>query len=91
MRSFLVSVAAAALFASPVFAEEPAKSQAVRIEADQASKAFVFIIDDEPVAMIDKEGLFVVEGVNYGRSLTDTGPDWIKETIVKRRQEAADE
>lgn len=92
MRSF---IATAALFAAlngyPAFAEEPAKPEAVRIEIDQTAKTFIFIIDDEPVAMLDKVGMHVPGEINYGLWLTDTGPEPIKEKIAAKATEAADD
>lgn len=92
MRSFIATAAlCAALSFNPAFAQEPAKKESVRIEMDQEAKAFVFMIDDEPVAMLDKNGLMVVEHLSYGRNLVDAGPDWIKDKIISRGKEAADE
>lgn len=90
MRSFIAFAAVcAAINGHPAFADVSAKQEAVRIEMDQEAKAFVFVIDDEPVAMLNKDGLHVVEDIKYGRSLTDTGPDWIKEKIANHRTEVA--
>lgn len=92
MRSFIaIAVLCAALSVNTAFAEEASRQDAVRIEMDQAAKAFIFIIDDEPVAMLDKVGLHVVEAIEYGHSLTDTGPERIKKTIASRGTEAADD
>jgi hypothetical protein len=92
MRSFIAIVAAiAALSINPAFAEEASGKEAVRIEMDQSAKAFIFIIDDQPVAMLDTNGLRVVENIEYGHTLTDTGPDWIKSKIASRGMEAADD
>ncbi|MFA5951903.1 MAG: hypothetical protein WC807_16635 [Hyphomicrobium sp.] len=92
MRHFILSAAIiAACLSVPARAEEPAKQEAVRIEADQAHKAFVFIIDDKLVAMLDKEGLHVVGGIDYGLGLTDTGPDGVKEKIASMTKEAEHE
>lgn len=90
MRSFIAFVAlCAALSINSAMADTAPNG--VWIEADQAAKAFVFIIDDEPVAMLDKEGLHVVEGINYGRSLTDKGPDDVRREIAERLKEVSDE
>ena len=90
MRSFIALAAVvAALTGYPALAEDTAEQDAVRIEADQEAKAFVFIIDDEPVAMLDQSGLRVVNSIEYGHTLTDTGPDWIKDKIASRTKEAA--
>lgn len=65
--------------------------EAVRIDADQVSKRFVFIIDQQPIAMLDKQGLHVVEGITYGGTIADTGEEFVRETIVNRAEEAADD
>jgi hypothetical protein len=90
---FAIAAAAmcAALNGYPAFAEDAANQEAVRIEMDQEAKAFVFMIDDEPVAMLDKNGLMVVEHLSFGRNLVDAGPDWIKDKIITRGKEVADE
>lgn len=68
MRLFIAIAAVCAAFMGyPVFAQEVAEHEAVRIETDQKAKAFVFIIDDEPVAILDKAGFQVVEDLSYGR------------------------
>ena len=57
---FLSSVAfLAAIFAAPALAEDTARKEPVRIERDQSAKAFVFVIDDEPVAILDRAGFHV--------------------------------
>lgn len=89
----VIAVAALAVisFGQPALAEEAASHDAVRIEINQKAKAFVFIIDDKPVAMLDKNGFQVVEHLSYGRSLTDKGPDAVRREIAERLKEAADE
>lgn len=93
MRSFIaIAACVAALSVNPAFAEDAPSRDAVRIEADQKSKAFVFIIDNEAVAMLDKTGLHVPGEIAYGKWITDTGPDFIREKIATRgEKEAADD
>lgn len=92
MRIFIAAAALAAVFiATPALAEEAVSKQAVRIETGQNAKAFVFVIDDKPVAMLDEDGLHVVGGIEYGLSLSDAGPDLLKEKIASKTKEAADE
>lgn len=92
MRSFIaIAVLCAALSVNPAIAEEAAGKDAVRIEADQKAKAFIFIIDEEPVAILDANGLQVVEHLSYGRTLTDKGADGVRRDIAKRLQETAHE
>jgi len=64
--------------------EQTSRPDAARVEIDQDAKAFLFVIDDEPVAMIDKDGLHVPGEINYGRYLTDTGPEAVKNRIETR-------
>ena len=92
MRSFIAIAAFCAVFtAYQALAEDTPPQDAVRMEMDQEAKAFVFIIDDEPVAMLDKLGLHVVEGIEYGRSLSDDGPEGVKRAISSERKEVADD
>jgi len=92
MRSFIaIAALCAALSFNPAFAQDASGKDAVRIEIDQETKAFVFIIDDEPVAMLDKKGLHVPGEINYGLWMTDTGPDFIKNRIASREKEGADD
>lgn len=74
MRIVIVLIAVfAALTGHPAFADEPANQQPTRIEINQEAKTFVFIIDDKPVALLDKNGPIVREGIVYGGTLTDAG------------------
>lgn len=92
MRSFIaIAALCAALSFNPAFAQDASGREPVRIEMDQEAKAFVFIIDDQPVAMLDKSGLRVVNSIEYGYTLTDTGPNWVSEKIASRGKEAADD
>lgn len=92
MRLFITIAAVCAAFnLNPAFAQNVAQQEAVRIEIDQQTKAFIFIIDDEPVAMLDKAGLHVVGEVNFGATLADTGPEHINKQIASSRTEAADD
>ncbi|MBX9865158.1 MAG: hypothetical protein K2Y42_20645 [Hyphomicrobium sp.] len=91
MRRFIASVAALAAIVFPAFAQEAAQQEATRLKIDQEAKAFIFIIDNEAVALLDKAGLHVVNGIEYGSTLTDTGPDHIKMRIAAARTEAEDE
>ncbi len=92
MRSFIAAAALAIIaVGQSAIAEEAASHDAVRIEINQKAKAFVFIIDDKPVAILDEKGFQVVERLSYGRSLTDKGPDGVRREITDRLKEAADE
>ena len=82
MRSFIATAAClVALCNSPAVAQEASSQESVRIETDQKAKAFIFIIDDEPVALLDKNGLSVVEHISYGGMLTDKGRDGARRDI----------
>jgi hypothetical protein len=92
MRSIIATAALCAAFTGfPAHAQEAAKQDTVRIEMDQEAKAFLFIIDDEAVAMLDKTGLHVPGEITYGLWMTDTGPEPIKAKIQNRGQEAMNE
>lgn len=92
MRSFIaIAACVAALTINPALAEEAPVKDAVRIEADQQAKAFVFVIDDKPVALLDESGLHVVEHISYGGTLTDKGQDSARRDIEKKLGEAVDE
>jgi hypothetical protein len=96
MRSFFksfwaIAACVAALSVNPAFAEDAPAKDAVRIETDQEAKAFVFLIDDKPVALLDESGLHVVEHISYGGMLTDKGQDSARRDIEEKLGEAADE
>lgn len=92
MCRFITSIAVLAAFIGhPALAEDTAKKEPTRIEIDQQTGRFLFIVKDEPVAMLDETGLHVVGEINYGLYLTDTGPDAIKAKIASDAKEAADE
>lgn len=92
MRSFIATAALCAAFIGvPALAQESVQQEATRIEVDQKTKAFIFIIDDEPVAMLDQAGLHVVGEVNYGATLTDAGRENIKKQIASKQTGAANE
>ena len=92
MRSIISIAAACAAFTGlPAFAQEAGKQEAVRIEMDEEAKAFVFIIDDEPVALLDKHGLEVIEHLSYGGTLTDKGRESARRDVEQKIGEAADE
>lgn len=92
MRSFIATAAlCAAVTFNPALAQEPSKQEAVRIEIDQEAKVFVFMIDDEPVAMLDNKGLHIPGEISYGAWITDTGSDHVRMRIEAARKEAGHE
>lgn len=91
MRSFIfIAALCTALNGYPALADEAASPQRTRIEIDQAAKTFTFIIDNKPVVMLDGAGLHVIGEINYGATLSDTGPDQIKQRIASQAEVADD-
>ena len=90
MRLLIAIAAMTALWGYPAFAEDTDNKPPTRIEISQEAKAFIFIVDGEPVAMLDKAGLHVSEGIEYGTSLTDVGQDHAKKRIASQMQVAHD-
>lgn len=62
---------------------DSAAAPKTQIITDEEKGTVTIVIDGKPAVMIDKTGLYVVNEIMYGRSLTDTGPDWIKARIEK--------
>ncbi|MEQ1717236.1 MAG: hypothetical protein ABL907_14850 [Hyphomicrobium sp.] len=92
MRTFITTVAVvAALTGYPAYADEAASQQPTRIEINQAAKTFIFIVDDKPVALLDKDGLTVREGIVYGATLMDAGTIHFDKQIERLHTEAADD
>ncbi len=80
-----------ALGGHPAKAEDGASQQPTRIEINQEAKAFIFIIDNRPVAILDKDGLTVREGINYGATLMDADRPHFDRKIDSLKTEAADD
>lgn len=57
-----------------------------QIVTDQEKGTITFIVDGKPVAQINRDGLHVVESINYGGVLTVTGPAYVKEIIQTGKQ-----
>ena len=97
MRFVLLSLLCLPAFiAVPVMAESSDQSSStpspIRIETDQASSAFVFIVEDRPVAVLDKSGLTVSGDIAYGGTLTDIGPEGVTDRLnASAEAEAADD
>lgn len=93
MRSFITSIAVfAALIGHPAVAGEVIpEAPTMRIEADEAHKAFLFVIDGEPVALLDKGGLHVRDSIEYGGTLTDSGTASFDKRLEEFGTEGADE
>lgn len=75
MRWFIFWVVIILIYApcTVVWAEEAVKPSDLRIEKDEAQKAFIFVIDGQSVAFLDKTGLHVRGDIAYGGSLADEG------------------
>lgn len=92
MRTFISLVAiVATMIGYPAFAEDVASPQPTRIEINQEAKAFIFVVDNKPVALLDESGLTVREGIVYGATLTDAGTVHFDKQIERLQTEAADE
>jgi hypothetical protein len=61
--------------------ETAQEASATRIETDQDAGHFTFIIDNEPAARLDKDGLHVLDNVTYGGLLIDKNDD-VRETLT---------
>jgi hypothetical protein len=92
MRLFIATAAAlAAITGYPALAEETAQKETTRIEVDQKAKAFIFIIDGKPAALLDENGLHVRRAIVYGETLTDAGTQSFDKRMQDLGKEAADE
>lgn len=93
MRSCIATavVIMVALGGQPALAEDAASQQPTRIEINQEAKAFIFIIDDKPVALLNTDGLTVREGITFGATLMDADRSHFDRKIEGLKTEAADE
>lgn len=90
MRLFILSfLCCAAIAGASALAEESTPKQCTRIEVDHDRGVITFVIDGEPSAFLDSDGLHVLGNVNYGDVLTDTGRDWIETRISKQVEKEA--
>lgn len=85
MRSILISCCVLVftiIFPAFAYAQNAAPGpEAVQIVTDQDKGTITFIIDGKAVAQINRDGLQVVESINYGGVLTDMGSSHIEETL----------
>ena len=65
--------------------ETAQEASATRIEIDQKTGHFTFIIDNEPVARLDKDGLHVLDNVTYGGLLIDKN-EAVRETLAGKAE-----
>lgn len=68
------------IFPALAYAQNAAP-ETTQIVTDQEKGTITFIIDGKPVAQINRDGLQVVESINYGGVLTDTGSAHIEKMI----------
>lgn len=59
----------------------PATQSPTQIVTDQEKGTITFIVDGKPVAQINRDGLHVVESINYGGVLTVTGPAYVEKIM----------
>lgn len=77
MRSFIASIAVLAAFIGhPALAEEATGQEAMRIDVDQEAKTFIFIVDGEPVALLDQTGLHVRDVVSTGEGVRNRAEEF---------------
>lgn len=92
MGRVIASIAVLAAFiGNPALADETVKKEPTRIEVDQKAKAFVFIIDGKPAALLDENGLHVRRAIVYGDTLTDAGTQSFDKRMQELGKEDADE
>lgn len=87
MRS-LVILCCVLVFSALAYAQN-STSETTKIIADQDKGTITFIIDGEAVAQINRDGLHVVESINYGGVLTDTGSAYAQKVIAQGGEEQA--
>lgn len=76
----------------PAFAEEIASKTSIepaatRIEVDEKAGIIRFYVNGNQAAQLDELGLHLVQSVEYGKQLTDTGPSHIKAYMEAGRDE----
>jgi hypothetical protein len=81
MRALLLLIGLFLIFTPQSLKAEENKQQPVRIEIDQDAGHFTFIIDNEPAARLDKDGLHVLGDVTYGGLLIDKN-EAVRETLA---------
>jgi hypothetical protein len=91
MRALLLLIGLFLVFTPQSLKAEENKHQPVRIEIDKEAGHFTFIIDNEPAARLDKDGLHVLGSITYGGTLTDAGEEKQKQVLNAQETEAADE
>lgn len=72
---FLFAVTAVLLVVS---FQAQAKTQ---MEIYQEASAILFVVDDKPMAILDKEGFHVRDGIDYGAALSHEAPSAFDERL----------
>ena len=71
--------------ANPAAAQEAtpqsASADPVQIITNQDAGTVTIVIDGKPVVMVDKDGLHVVDNIEYGGTIRDAGQDSVQMTI----------
>ncbi len=82
--TFFVGVlgASSALYAEEKAVVSPSATETVQMVTDQEKGTVTIFIDGKPVVQINKDGLHVVESINYGGVLTDTGSAYVEKIIA---------
>jgi hypothetical protein len=92
MGRVIASIAVLTAFIGhPALADERARQEPTRIEIEQEAKAFIFIIEGKPAALLDENGLHVRRAIVYGDTLTDAGTQSFDKRMEELGKEAADE
>lgn len=85
LRRVVLMTLGAFLLPSLAMAQEPPPPQteqaATRIEVDETSHVIRFIVNGQPVAMIDSEGLHVVQDIEYGGTISDVDGENVRRRI----------
>jgi hypothetical protein len=75
---FEVSAFAADIKEAVPAASAGAKSQRVELIPDQKAGALRVVIDGKPVAWFDADGLHVLQNIEYGGTVSDTGTEHLE-------------
>ena len=62
-------------------AQSEKSSSATRIEIDEDKHTIKFYIKNNPVALLNEDGLHVIRDIKYGGTIKDVGSDVIKADI----------
>jgi len=90
---YLILLSCLLSFPFGVSAQEASQSDSPmpRIESDPVRNAFIFIIDGEEIARLDKSGFYVHDSITFGGSLADAGRGWVDEYISGHAVNASSE